>query len=404
MVNRPKVLMIITLDTKETEARYIRQCLEESGLEVFHLDPSVRSSTAGDADITPDQIAAAAGTTMDEIRALNHEAKCLDMMIKGAIPCAQALHRRVGLSGIIGVGGSLGTVLGAAVLQTFPFGLPKMLVSTRASGMTRPFVGTKDIIMVNSVCDILGLNAVTRSVFQNACRAMAGMAHGYQPLVASDKPLIVISTLSVTEKCCETIRQAMIERGCEVMVFHTSGNGGVTMDAIVREQPVSVVVDLSLIEVSDYLANGLFSGGPDRCKASLEKGIPTIFAPGCIDIIVAGPEADAQARYPGRRYHVHSAELTAVRSNADDFRRVAEHMAGLIRDAKGPTTFFVPLHGFSRHDSPQGYLHDPSLPPVFAEHLKNFMPPGFPVVEVPCHINDELFAQKIIEQIIVFQK
>jgi len=323
-------------------------------------------------------------------------------MIQGAIPCAQGLHRRVGLSGIIGAGGSLGTTLGAAVMQAFPFGLPKLLISTLASGMTRPFVGTKDIVMVNSVCDIVGLNAITRRVFQNACRALAGMAHGYEPFVGSDKPLIVLSTLSVTEKCCDAIRQAMIQRGCEVMVFHTSGNGGVTMDETVREHEVSVVVNLSLIEVSDYLANGLFSGGPDRCKASLEKGIPTIFAPGCIDIIVAGPEEDAKTRYPGRRYHVHNASLTAVRSNADDFRRVAEHMAGLIRDAKGPTAFFVPMHGFSRHDSPLGHLYDPSLPPVFAEHLKKVMPSGVPVVEVPCHINDELFANRIIEQVIAF--
>jgi uncharacterized protein (UPF0261 family) len=404
MVDRPKVLMIITLDTKDAEARFIRKCLEDSGLEVYHLDASIRSAAKSSAEITPDQIAAAAGKTLDEIRALNHEAKCTEVMIQGAIPCAHELDKRVGLSGIIGAGGSLGTELAAAVMRSFPFGLPKVMISTLASGMTRPFVGTKDIIVVNSVCDILGLNAVSRNVFRNAALALTGMAHAYQPIEASSKPLVVISTLSVTEKCCHAIREAILPQGFEVMVFHASGNGGPTMDAIVREQKVAVVVNLALVEVSDYLANGLFSGGPDRCKASLEKGLPTIFAPGCIDIIVAGPEEDAKKRYPGRRYHVHNESLTAVRSEAEDFKRVAEHMARLIREAKGPVAFFVPMRGFSEHDSEHGHLQDLSLPPVFAEHLKKVMPPGVPVVEVPCHINDALFADKIIEQILAFQK
>jgi uncharacterized protein (UPF0261 family) len=401
---RPKVLMIVTLDTKEVEARFIRKCLEDSGLEVYHLDASVRRSVDAGADITPDQIAAAAGTTMPEVRALNHEAKCLEVMIKGAIPCAHALHERLGLSGILGAGGSLGTVLATAVMRTFPFGLPKVMISTLASGMTKPFVGTKDIVMVNSVCDVLGLNTVTRHVFQNGALALAGMAHGYKPSEASGKPLVVISTLSTTEKCCVAIRKAVEQRGFEVMVFHTSGNGGVTMDETVREQEVAVVVNLSLIEVSDYLVQGLFSGGPDRCKASLEKGVPTIFAPGNIDFMVAGPIEDAKTRFPGRRYHIHNAALTAVRAEAGEFKRVAEHMAGLIRNAKGPAAFFVPLHGFSEHDSERGHLHDLTLPPVFAEHLKKVIPAGVPVVEVPCHINDEPFAKKIIEQIIAFQK
>jgi uncharacterized protein (UPF0261 family) len=404
MENRPKVLMIITLDTKEVEAQYLRKCLEDSGLDVYHLDASIRRTVGGGADITPDQIAAAAGKTMSEVRALNHEGKCLEIMIQGAIPCAHALDQSVGLSGIIGAGGSLGTALCTAVMGTFPFGLPKVMISTMASGNTRPFVGTKDIVLVHSVCDILGLNTVTRRIFQNSALALAGMARGFKPCVASDKPLVMISTLSISEKCCLAIRKAVEQRGFEVMVFHTSGTGGASMDEIIRDQEVSVVVNLSLIEVSDYLSHGLFSGGPDRCKASLEKGIPTIFAPGNIDITVAGPVEDAKKRYPDRRYHVHNPSLTAVRSGAEEFKRVAEHMAGLIKEAKGPVAFFVPLLGFSDHDSEHGHLHDLSLPPVFAEHLKKVMPAGVPVVEVPCHINDEAFANKIIEQIVAFQK
>ncbi len=404
MGDKPKVLMIVTLDTKETEARFIRKCLEDSGLEVYHLDPSIRRTVEGGADITPDQIAAAAGTTIPEVRALNHEAKCLEVMIDGAIKCAQALHRRVGLCGMISAGGSLGTDLGTAVMRTFPVGLPKVMISTMASGMTRPFVGTKDIAMIPSICDIAGLNAVTRRIFQNGALALAGMAHGYKPSVASDKPLIALSTLGTTEKCCGLIRKSLEQKGFEVMVFHTQGVGGIAMDEAVREQNISVAVNLSLIEIGDFLCQGLFSGGPDRCKASLEKGVPTIFAPGNIDFMVAGPLDDAKVRFPGRRYHVHNAELTAVRAEAGEFKRLAEHVAGLIREAKGPVAFFIPLHGFSAHDSEQGHLHDLSLPPIFAEHLKKVMPTGVPIEVLPCHINDEQFADRIIQQVVAFQR
>jgi len=282
--------------------------------------------------------------------------------------------------------------------------LPKVMISTMASGMTRPFVGTKDIVMVHSVCDVAGLNTVTRRVFQNGALAVAGMAYGYKPSVASGKPLMVISTLSTTEKCCNAIRRSLEQTGSEVMVFHTQGTGGITMDEVVREQEVSIVVNLSLIEVSDFLCQGLFSGGPDRCKASLEKGVPTIFVPGNIDFMVAGPIDEAKARFPGRRYHIHNAALTAVRAEAGEFKRLAEHMAGLIREAKGPVAFFVPLLGFSEHDSDQGHLHDLSLPPVFAEHLKKVMPAGVPIEVLPHHINDGQFAARIIEQVRSFQK
>jgi uncharacterized protein (UPF0261 family) len=276
------------------------------------------------------------------------------------------------------------------------------MISTMASGMTRPFVGTKDIMMMPSVCDIAGMNAVTRCVLQNGALALAGMAQGYKPAKPSGKPLVAISTLGTTEKCCSSIRKALEQRGFEVMVFHTQGIGGVAMDEAIREQDVSIAVNLSLVEVSDYLVQGLFSGGPDRCKASLEKGIPTIFAPGNIDFMVAGPLDDAKVRFPGRRYHVHNSELTAVRAEAGEFRNVAEHMAGLIRAAKGPVAFFVPMLGFSAHDSEQGHLHDSSLPPVFAEHLKKVIPEGIPVEVLPNHINDEAFANRITEQVITF--
>jgi uncharacterized protein (UPF0261 family) len=402
MKQKPKVLLIVTLDTKEAEARFVRNCLEEAGIEVRHLDPSIRRTVAG-AEIGPEQVAAAAGKTIEAVRAIGHEGKCQAAMTEGAVKLALDLHRREGLSGVLAVGGSMGTALATAVMRALPFGLPKVMVSTMASGMTRGYVGTRDIVMVHSVADIAGLNSVTRSVFRNGALAVAGMAHGYEAAPASGKPLVAISTLGTTDRCSIRVRKALEEKGFETVVFHTNGTGGLAMDEIAREQDVAVVVDLSLVEIMDFLHNGLLSGGPDRGKAALAKGIPVVFAAGNIDFVVAGPLDDAKTRFPGKRYHVHNAALTAVRTEAPELRKFAEYMAGLIAAAKGPVAFFVPLKGFSAHDSTEGHLHDPSLPPVFAEHLKKVMPKGVPVIELPHHINDPEFADAIIEQVVRFQ-
>jgi uncharacterized protein (UPF0261 family) len=392
--------MVITLDTKAAEARYVRDVLEAHGVAVIHLDASIRAVVASGAEIGPEAVARAAGSTLEQVRALRHEGKCQAVMTQGALALAADLQRRGEISGVIGVGGSMGTTLATAVMRTMPYGMPKLMVSTMASGFTRPFVGNRDILMLNSVCDIAGLNSVSRDVFRNGAIALAAMAREYAPGSADIKPLVLISTLSTTDKCSVRVRESLTQRGYEVMVFHTLGTGGMTLDDIVRERQVSAVVDMSLVEINDFIQGGICSAGPDRAKAALQKGVPTIFAPGNIDFMVAGPIDQARIQFPNKRYHMHNAALTAVRAEAPELKALADHMAGLIRDAEGLVTFLVPLKGFSAHDSEQGHLHDPSLPPVFAEHLKKVMPAGVPVVEFDCHINDSEFADAIIARVL----
>jgi len=169
-----------------------------------------------------------------------------------------------------------------------------------------------------------------------------------------------------------------------------------------QQRDVAAVVDTSLVEINDFLNNGLCSAGPDRAKAALEKGVPVVFAPGNADFMVAGPIDVARAQFPGKRYHLHNHALTAVRTEAGELTRLAEHMGGLIEGAKGPVSFFVPLKGFSNHDSPDGYLHDPSLCPVFSDALKKAMPASVQVTEFDCHFNDPQFADAIVAQVLAY--
>jgi uncharacterized protein (UPF0261 family) len=393
--DRPRVLLLATQDTKEEEARFLRRHLEDYGCDVVHLDPSVRR-TVGGAEISPEQVTGAAGMTIEEVRALGHEGKCIAVMIEGAVKCALAAHAETPLSGALALGGSMGTALAGAVFQALPYGLPKLIVSTMASGFTAPYVGRKDIAMMNAVTDISGINSISRDVYRNAAAAVAGMARAYEAPDGAEKPLVLIGTLGTTEKCARRVREALEADGFEVMVFHTSGNGGPTMDSIAADRDVAAVLDLSLTEMVDELFGGLGAGGPDRGKAGLAKGVPTIIAPGNVDFIIGGPLEAAQAQFPGRRYHIHNPALTAVRTNLDDLKRIADHVAGLVAGAKGPVRVFVPLGGFSNHDSTQGHIHEPDLPAPFADYFRSILPADVPFETRACHFNDPEFADAII--------
>jgi uncharacterized protein (UPF0261 family) len=398
---KPRVLLIATLDTKSEEAAFLRRHLEDQGLEVVHMDASIRQFVPG-AEIGPMAVAEAAGSDIESVRALRHEGKCQAVMTEGAVAIAHATDRAAPIAGILALGGSMGTTLATAVMRSFPYGLPKVMITTMASGFTAPFVGTRDITMVNAVCDISGINTISHDVFRNAALALAGMAHGYGGARHDSRPLVLIGTLSTTERCSKRVRTALEAKGFEVMVFHTLGAGGQTLDQIVRERPVAAVVDMSVVEHNDFLQGGLCSAGPDRSRAALAKGVPVIFAPGNADFTVAGPIDDARARFPGKRYHLHNAALTAVRTEMPELQALADRLAGLIADAQGPVSLFVPLHGFSNHDSPDGYLHDRSLPPQFADYLESVLPAGVPCHRLDCHINDEPFAEALIAQVLTY--
>lgn len=395
MTEKPSVLFICTQDTKEEEARFTRAALEAAGVNVVHLDPSVRR-TLGNAEISPDMVAQAAGTTIEDIRALGHEGKCQDVMIRGAIGAAHDWAAKNPISGILAVGGSMGSALAGALMQSFPYGLPKLIVSTMASGFTKPYMGVKDIAMMNAVTDISGINTISRDVFRNAAHAVAGMAKGYDPDKGSDKPLVLITTLGTTEVSVKRIRQALESDGCEVMVFHSSGAGGPTLDGLAVDKDVALVLDLSQTEILDHLFGGLADSGPDRGRAALRKGIPTIIAPGNADFIIGGPLDVSRVQFPGRRYHEHNPQLTAVRTTVADLEKLADHLAANVRAANGPVRVFTPLQGFSSHDSNAGHLLDRSVPGPFAEYLRKAMPDDVPVTAIDAHFNDEAFSDAII--------
>ena len=318
-------------------------------------------------------------------------------MTDGAVQCAQKLNRQHKIHGIIGLGGSMGTTLGTAVMRAFPVGLPKVMITTMASRDTRAFVGTSDILMLHSICDISGLNRITRKILGNGAGALAGMLHHVRTEAVSNRPLVFLSTLGTTETCAQYVRNALEERGKEVVIFHTVGSGGAAMEEMIEQEAVSAVVDLSLHEIADHHFGGDYDAGPDRGRAALDKSIPTILVPGNIDFLVSGPLEAAERQFPGRTYHVHNAAITVVRSTHEEIKQMARFVADLANQSSGPLNILVPLKGLSAFDSPEGPLPDPEAPQLFSQVLQENLTSQTNLKTLPCHINDTEFSQAIIE-------
>ena len=209
MKKRPAVLLIATMDTKADEALYIERSLRKEGVFVVIMDPGIRGNPRSKIGISRGKVARAAGRTLKEVRAAGNEAKALNMMIPGAIKCAHALYKEAKIDGIISLGGTMGTSIGTVIMRSFPFGIPKVMISTMASSNTSNFVGTKDIVMLHSVCDIAGLNRVTRSILHNGALVVAGMVKGRKIPKVKEKPAVAISTLGTTDGCAGEVRKAL---------------------------------------------------------------------------------------------------------------------------------------------------------------------------------------------------
>ena len=396
MKHPPTALLVATMDTKGQEALFLAECLKKQQISVKILDAGIKGKSPVTVEITRGEVAKAAGKSLKEIRNIGHEGKALQVMTEGAVQCATKLHRQGEIDGIIGLGGSMGTTLGTGVMRALPIGFPKLMISTMASRDTRPFVGSHDILMLHSVCDLAGINRITGLILRNGALAMAGMLKSAEVIHPTAKPLVVMSNLGTTEVCSTRVRQRLEEKGNEVIIFHTVGSGGAAMEEIIRQVKVDAVVDLSLNEIGDHRFGGEYDAGPARGTAALQKGIPTIMVPGNMDFLGGGAFDLAQKRFPNRTYHRHNAAITAVRTELQEIQEMAAILAERCNAANGPLVILIPQGGFSAFDRPGGPFYEPRAPEIFAQTFKEKLKEGIPLHILPFHINDPEFAQALI--------
>ena len=393
----PIVLVMATMDTKADEVTYIQACLNEAGVNALLMDVGIIGKSPIDVAISQDDVVHAAGYALADVHDLKHEGRASRVMIAGATRRLQEIYQEGRVDAIIGLGGSVGTDICAAVMRSFPIGFPKVMISTLASHDVRPFVGTKDILMFPTICDLNGINRILRKILKNAALAAAGMAR--QEFRESDdpKPLVFIGTLGTSEPSALRIKKAVEAKGREVIIFHTTGVGGQAMEEMIGEGQADIVVEVSAQELVAHLCGGDYDAGPDRLSAALKRGVPTLLVPGCTDFIVSGPLEVAQKQFPDRQYHRHNAAITVVRTLHREMETVARTMADFCNEAKGPRAVAVPLGGFSGFDRPGGPLHDPEAPKIVAEVFKKALGPETPLHVSPHHINDPEFGDLLID-------
>jgi uncharacterized protein (UPF0261 family) len=311
------------------------------------------------------------------------------------------IHAEGRLDAILGLGGSGGSSLVSAAMQVLPIGVPKLLVSTMASGDTRPYVGTSDIAMLYPVVDIAGRNVILERILANAAAAVAGMARASGTAIPEPgkKPLIGATMFGVTTPCVTTAREILEARGYEVLVFHATGTGGRSMEALMRAGFITGSLDITTTELADELVGGVLSAGPDRLEAAGALGLPQVVSLGALDMVDFGPLDTVPARFRDRNLYVHNATVTLMRTTEAECAELGRIMARKLNAASGPLAVFIPTGGVSMIDAPGGPFHDPAADAALVRELKAGLRPEVEVVEVATNINDPAFARAMAERL-----
>lgn len=394
------VVLLGTLDTKGAEYAFLRDRVRELGCEVVLVDAGVLGDPAT-GDITADEVAAAAGESRAALAAAHDRGPAVLAMARGATEVVKRLHAQGRLDAILGVGGSGGSSIVSAAMQALPVGVPKLLVSTMASGDTRPYVGTSDITMMYSIVDVAGINGVSEKILTNAAAAVAGMAVSAASFVSrvTPRPLIGATMFGVTTPCVTKARELLEERGYEVLVFHATGAGGRAMEALMESGFITGSLDVTTTELADELVGGVLSAGPDRLEMAGDLGIPQVVSLGALDMCNFGPKETVPEQFAGRKLYVHNATVTLMRTTEEECAELGRIIARKLNAATGPLTLFIPLGGVSMIATPGGPFHDPAADTALVRELKAGLRPGVEVVEMATDINDPAFATAMAERL-----
>ena len=390
------VLLIGTLDTKGVEFAFVRDLLNEAGVGAFVIDAGVVGPPYFLPDVPRERVFAAAGTSLEAVQRAGDRGMAIEAAARGSVACAQAHAGDV--AGILSLGGSAGTTIGTAVMRSFPFGIPKLMVSTLASGQVRPYVGVRDILMMNSVVDISGLNRISRTVLTNAAHAMIGMVkrsaiNAQQSAREEDKPLVTATMFGVTTPCVEAARKILEANAYEVLVFHATGTGGMTMEAFIRDGLIRGVLDITTTELADELVGGILTAGRDRLTAAGLRGVPQVISVGALDMVNFGPPQTVPEKFRARRFYQHNPTVTLMRTTPEENDALGKEIAHKASAARGPAAVLVPRRGVSALDAEGKPFWWPEADAALFQSLRNWMSPHVRLIELDLHINDPAFAE-----------
>jgi uncharacterized protein (UPF0261 family) len=392
------VVLIGTLDTKGYEYAFLRDRLEEQGVSALLVDAGVFEPQV-EPDIPRSEVAAAVGADPEALAAVGDRGAAVSAMAAGAAAVAKRLHEQGRLDGVASVGGSGNSSIAAAAMRVLPVGVPKLIVSTVASGDTRPYVGATDVTMTYSVVDIAGINQISARILTNAAGAIAGMVRAEVPTLGEAKPLVTASMFGVTTPCVTRARERLEELGYEVLVFHQTGTGGESMEELQRAGFIAGSLDVTTTELADELVGGVLAAYPRRLEAAGELGLPQVVSLGALDMVNFGPRESVPERFEGRTLYVHNPTITLMRTTPEECRELGRRIGRKLSAATGPTALYVPLRGVSMIATEGQPFHDPEADAALLEGLRETLGENVEVHELDLDVNDERFALAMADRL-----
>lgn len=395
------IVMLGCFDTKGEDFSYLYQCLIGMGQALITINTGVME-TAVDFKIDIDNlsVAAASGTTLETIRKSGDRGQAVEYMGKGAAVLLGQLAAQNKIKGVIGMGGGGGTYMILEALQQIPLGIPKFCLSTVVAKDLSRQIGVKDITLMSSVVDVAGLNSISSVLIRQAAAAITAMANVNVEVEADIKKTIAISMFGNTTRCVDQCTRLLRAKGYEVMAFHATGVGGITMESLIREGVFDAVLDVTTTELADEFLGGILTAGPDRLTAASDMGIPQIVVPGCLDMVNFAQVDTLPRAYRSRQLYSWAPDVTLMRTNIEENQQLGELLAKKLNTSKAPVEILLPLKGISQVDGQGEIFFDPEADTALFESIKEHAGDHVPVLEIDAHINDPVFAEALVERLL----
>jgi uncharacterized protein (UPF0261 family) len=395
------VVLVGTLDTKGAENEFVRDRLRAAGVDVLVVDTGVLEPPAFPPDITRQEVAAAAGADFDALVAARDRGAAITAMASGAEVVIGRLYADGRLDGALALGGTGGTSIATRAFRALPLGVPKVVVSTAASGDVADYIRETDLILMPSVTDIAGLNRISTRILANAAAAVAGMVLAAPlPAAAAGRPMVAASMFGVTTPCITRARARLETLGYEVLVFHMTGTGGRTLESLAAQGLLAGVLDATTTELADELVGGIFSAGPDRLSAAGKAGIPQVVSVGALDMVNFGPMDTVPDQFKDRNLYVHNPITTLMRTTPAENTELGTRLARRLNAATGPTSLFLPLGGVSAIDVPGAPFHDEAADRALFGAIRDQLDTErVELVEMDTDVNDDRFADAMADRL-----
>lgn len=395
---KKSIAIIVTADTKEAEARFLNEYIEAQGFDAPVIDVSTKNPHGLKAAYCREHVCSLAHVEFKDLGALRRD-NMMKTMGEGAAKIILDLYSKGELAGVLAVGGNQGTAIASIAMQYLPIGVPKLIVSTVASGYVRPYVQYKDIVMMFSVADVLGgANTVSRTILTNAAGAVMGMSQYGIPLTRGKKPVIATTAFGNTDAAVNQARVILEEKGYEIIAFHASGASGSAMEYLIEEGYIQGVLDMTTHElIGEVFGDDIYTPLRPRLEEAGKLGIPQVIVPGAIEYFCFGGPDTIPKKYLDRKTHYHNPYNTNIRATEEEVAKTAEVMAQKLNKANGPVAVMIPLQGFSENGRKGNVLYEPETDQVFIRTLEKNLDPKVKLIEIDANINDKEFSEKAAE-------